>query len=71
MEGGVGLLGEEGPEAGPEDPETNGADQLSVGVYRRLGGTGREEGQEDPGPGGGGGGAQTKGLPVCEGGGRD
>ena len=33
MEGGVGLVGEEGPEAGPEDPEANGVDQLRIGAY--------------------------------------
>ena len=40
MEGGVGLAGEEGPEARPEDPEVNGAYRLGIGVYQRLGGLG-------------------------------
>ena len=64
MKGRVGLIGEESPEAGPEDPKTNGADQLHVGTDQQLGGAGGEEGAEDPSPGGGGRGAQTKGVPL-------
>ena len=64
MKGRVGLVGEGGPEAGPKDPEANGAYQLSVRADQQLGGTGEEEGQEDPGFGGGGGGAQAEGVSV-------